>query len=178
MNNTNMPQSYQSSLVSGISQQPRQSQPPTATAHYSSARPATVNNTVTTYQRPASQAQQRRQLYQQQQVVIRQQTTTVVQTRTLAPAQVTAPATRRAAPTPALAPQARNNGWARAVNRRVHLDRRSTIPAALRARLAWLNVNVTLHYDRDGIVRSYSYPHDESILGPVNVWGGHGLFTI
>ncbi|KAI8666920.1 hypothetical protein LRP88_01327 [Fusarium phalaenopsidis] len=190
MNNTSKPQSSQfQSLAPAMSQPQQPRRFPTTGANHPPEHPAmarrvtAVSETVTTYQWSASQAYQRRQLYQQQQLVIRQHAT-VIQIQTLASARVTAtaPATQ-ATPAPALVPQARNTGWARTFNRRVHLDnRRSTVASALRARLARLNVDATPHFDRDGILRGYSYPHDESILGPVNVWGGaasgHGLFTI
>ncbi|RMJ14647.1 hypothetical protein CDV36_005687 [Fusarium kuroshium] len=183
MNNTNRPQS---SLVPAASRQPRQSQqsPATTADDHPPTLLVTVNKTVTTYQKSASQIYQRRQLYQQQQLVIRQHAT-VIQTQMSIPARVTAPATQ-ATPAPASASvsQARNAPRARAFfNRRVYLDNRgSTVPSVLRARLAGLHVNAILHFDRYGNLRGYSYRHNESILGSVNEWGGvasgHGLFTI
>ncbi|RSL84735.1 hypothetical protein CEP51_003745 [Fusarium floridanum] len=186
MNNTNNP--HQSSLIPDVSRrQPRQSQSPTTAAdHPPAARLVTVNKTVTTYQKSASQIYQRRQLYQQQQLVIRQHAT-VIQTQMPIPARMTAPsaqATPAPAPAPASVSQARNAARARAFfNRRVYLDNRgSTVPSALRARLAGLHVDAILHFDRYGNLRGYSYRHNESILGRVNEWGGvasgHGLFTI
>ncbi|KAJ4213475.1 hypothetical protein NW759_010894 [Fusarium solani] len=192
MNNTSKPQSSQfQSLAPAMSQPQQPRRFPTTGANHPPEHPAmarrvtAVNEPVTTYRRSTSQTYQRRQLYQQQQLVIRQHAT-VIQTQTLASARVTAtaPATQAtSAPAPASVPQARYTGWARTLNRRVHLDnRRSTVPSALRVRLVGLSVEVTLYFDHDGALRGYSYRHDESILGPVNVWGGaasgHGLFTI
>jgi hypothetical protein len=188
MNNTSKPRTSQfQSLAPAMSQPQQPRRFPTTGANHPPEHPAmarrvtAVSEPVTTYRRSTSQTYQRRQLYQQQQLVIRQHAT-VIQTQTLASARVTA-TQATPAPAPASVPQARYTGWARTLNRRVHLDNRSsTVPSALRARLAGLHVDVTLYFDRDGNLRGYSYRHDKSILGPVNVWGGaasgYGLFTI
>ncbi|KAI8666163.1 hypothetical protein NCS57_00840300 [Fusarium keratoplasticum] len=170
MNNTSKPQSSQfQSLAPGVSQPQQPRQFPTTGPNHPPEHPAmarrvtAVGETVTPYRRSASQIHQRWQLYQQQQRVIRQHAT-VIQTQTASATQAT--------PAPASVPQAHNTGWARTFNRHAHLDNRgSTVPSALRARLAGLHIVVIFRFDRDGNLHGYSY-----------VWGGvvsgHGLFTI
>ncbi|KAI8717427.1 hypothetical protein NCS52_00818600 [Fusarium sp. LHS14.1] len=173
MGNTN---SSQSSLVPAVPHQLGQSQPSATTADHSPPRLVNTNQTVTASQRSISQLRQLRQRLR----LLEQQYPADLQT--LASARVTAPAPAPATQaTPASLSQARSTGWARTFNRRVYLGNRgSTLPSALRARLAGRQVTVTLYYGRDGTPRGYIYRHDESVLGPVNEWGGgasgYGLF--
>ena len=173
MNNTN---NSQSSSVPAVPHQLGQSQPSATTADHSPPRLVDTNQTVTADQEFVSQL---RQLHQRWQLL--QQEWYAADLEELASARVTATAPATQA-TPASLPQARNPGWARTFNRHVCLDNRgATVPSALRARLAGRHVNATLHFGLDGTLDYYSYHHDESVLGPVNEWGGaasgHGLFT-